>query len=182
MARRLVLTPLLLAFGCTSGSIPDPSGRGACRHVGTPSDADVRACFDQKHNLFAELAAKILSTRTEAVGTDRIGGCWFLSGSWGCGGLASALEHNGLTPVEYQRYLDLFMETGVYRLERLPGAAVGFAISRSGIVTSGTTKGLLFTAQAPSPIVADTDRDRPSRYTINYALVDKFWYIEHASN
>ena len=110
-------------------SAVDPPGTGACRHTAMPSDGALKACFAEKRADLERLTALIRTERVDAVATDRIGDCWFLSGGWSCGwlspsgaksdgDLAFILAHNGLGAARYDEYLRLLRAVGAYRVVR----------------------------------------------------------------
>jgi hypothetical protein len=177
---RLVVV-LVLATGCSAHD-GDPTGTGACaRGDQMPSDRDVAACLSERRAELTTLVA-MAGRDTLAVGTDRIGDCWRLSGDWGCGGLDAALRRAGMSAERYQRYVELLTRVGGYRIEH-HGEVTTIALFRAGIVPSGASKNLVYAPRAaPSPIVADTDRSRPAHFTENYAALGGCWYVEHASN
>jgi hypothetical protein len=176
-----VAIALVIAAGCSAHD-GDPPGTGACAHGSDmPTDRAVAACLNERH---AELTTLVAMAEHDslAVGTDRIGDCWRLSGNWGCGGLDAALRRGGMSAERYQRYLELLTAVGGYRIEH-HGDATTIALFRAGIVTSGASKDLVYSPhEVPSPVVADTDRDRPAHYTVTYAALGSGWYVEHSSN
>jgi len=174
---------LVLAAGCSpQQAAGDPRGTGACaRGDEMPTDRAIAACLSARH---AELATLVAMAERDslAVGTDRIGDCWRLSGDWGCGGLEAALRRADISAGRYQRYVELLTIVGGYRIEQHAGIAT-IALFRAGIVTSGASKNLVYAPrEAPSPVVVDTDRARPAHYTVSYAALGDGWYVEHSSN
>jgi hypothetical protein len=172
---------LALAIGCSAHD-GDPTGTGACAHGDEmPSDRAIAACLSEKRAELTTLVA-MAERDTLAVGTDRIGDCWRLSGDWGCGGLDAALRRAGMSAERYRRYVELLTTVGGYRIEH-HGGVTAIAMFRAGIVPSGASKNLVYAPRdAPSPIVADTDRGRPMHFTENYAALGGGWYVEHSSN
>ena len=63
------------------------------------------------------------------------------------------------------------------------GASGGVTVGlyRAGRATAGVVKNVVWAPTPPVPIVADTDHDRPSGHTVNYAALSDGWYIEHSS-
>jgi hypothetical protein len=179
-AMRVALA-LVVAAGCSAHD-GDPPGTGACAHGSDmPTDRAVAACLSSRH---AELTTLVAMAEHDslAVGTDRIGDCWRLSGEWGCGGRDAALRRAGMSAARYQRYVELLTTVGGYRIEHYADATM-IALFRAGIVPSGSSKNLVYAPRdAPSPIVADTDRDRPAHFTESYAALGGGWYVEHSSN
>jgi hypothetical protein len=175
------LVALVLAAGCSAHG-GDPPGTGACAHDSDmPTDSAVAACLSERR---AELTTLVSMAERDSltIGTDRIGDCWRLSGEWGCGGLDAALRRAGMSAARYQRYVELLTIVGGYRIEH-HGDATTIALFRAGIVPSGSSKNLVYAPRdAPSPIVADTDRDRPTHFSESYAALGGGWYVEHSSN
>ncbi|MEP6861375.1 MAG: hypothetical protein ABJE66_12175 [Deltaproteobacteria bacterium] len=92
------------------------------------------------------------------------------------------LVHVGLASARWSRYRELLERIGARSISRDRGGDVTTDVFAQGIVTSGTTKGLVWTERRPSPLVEDTDRDRAARFVTPYAAAGDGWYIEQASN
>lgn len=73
-------------------------------------------------------------------------------------------------------------ELGAHRISRQADQAVLVQVYAAGIVTSGATKDLVWSRSPPSPLVPDTDRERPSHYSESFAAAGDDWYIAHSSN
>jgi hypothetical protein len=134
-AMRLAVVLVLAACSPQQG---DPRGTGACAHGDEmPSDRAIAACVSERR---AELTTLVAMAERDmlAVGTDRIGDCWRLSGDRGCGGLDAALRRAGMSAEHH-------------------GGVTTIALSRAGIVPSGASKNLVCT-------VADRGRYRPRSF------------------
>lgn len=154
-----------------------------------PTDDELRELVRAHAAALDELRAMITAEpKLGIIGDDRVGECWRgRDGAWGCPdakGLdeRGLLAHVGLARERWARYRELLSSVGGHRVERLSGGRVQVTIWGAGIVTSGATKDLVWSPSPPSPLVADTDRERPTRYTVNYAAAPGGWYIEHTSN
>jgi hypothetical protein len=154
-----------------------------------PTDDELRGLRRAHAAELDELHALIASEpRLSIVGDDRVEDCWRgRDGTWGCPGAKGLdergmLDHVGLARERWTRYRDALSSIGGHRAERDRDGRVRVTIYGAGIVTSGTSKDLLWSPAPPTPLVADTDRDRPARYVVNYAALEDDWYIEHTSN
>ncbi len=154
-----------------------------------PTDDELRRLRSAHAADLDELRALIASEpRLSIVGDDRVEDCWRgRDGTWGCPDAKGLDEHGmlghvGLPRERWTRYRAVLSSIGGHRVERGRDARVRVMIYGAGIVTSGTSKDLLWSPAPPAPLVADTDRGRPASYVVNYAALDDGWYVEHSSN
>jgi len=154
-----------------------------------PSDDDLRKLLRAHHTELEQLRRLIGGElRLKIVGDDRVGDCWLgVDRTWGrpvAGGLdeRGMLGKVGLADERYAAYRKLLGAVGAHRVELDADGRVRISLYCAGIVSSGVTKDLVWSPSIPSPLVSDTDRGRPSNYTVNYAALGDFWYVEHSSN
>ncbi|MFT3698503.1 MAG: hypothetical protein QM831_35490 [Kofleriaceae bacterium] len=152
-----------------------------------PSDVKLRDIVRTHGRELDQLRAMIgEDAALGVVGVEHVGECWRLSGEWSCNGFhpddeAAMLAHAGLAVDRYARYRELLAKVGGLSVSGHNGEAE-VAMFSAGIVTSGIGKSLVWTMRAPTPIVDDTDRDRPVKFAIRYAVAGEHWYIEEMSN
>jgi len=154
-----------------------------------PSDAQVRQLWSARRADFEALRSMIDADRNlTVVGEDRVDGCARDAKdlNWGCPGapgleLGAMLRTVRLTPDRYALYRKHLAAIGGDRAARRDsGVTVG--LYRSGVAPAGVGKNVVWAPAAPAPLVADTDRDRPTSHTVNYAALSDGWYIEHSSD
>lgn len=130
-------------------SIMLPGCRGPDRH---PSDAEVGREFSDHREGYEALLRMIKEeVRVSRVSHDFI---WID----GMQNVSAAEVDRYLPPARYAEYRRLFdvlkLESGVIRYEN---GSVGFMRSSSGMVTSGSSKELLWAPNAEVPTLAETD-------------------------
>jgi hypothetical protein len=154
-----------------------------------PSDEQVRQLWSARRADFEALRSMIDADRNlTVVGEDRVDGCAREAKdlSWGCPGapgleLGAMLRTVRLAPDRYALYRKHLAAIGGDRAARRDsGVTVG--LYRAGIATSGVGKNVVWAPTPPAPVVANTDRDRPTSRTVNYAALSDGWYIEHSSD
>ena len=153
-----------------------------------PTDEQVRQLWSTRRADFEALRSMIGADRNlTVVGEDHVDGCAREAKhlSWGCPGapgleLVAMLQAVRLAPDRYALYRKHLAAIGGDRAARRDsGVTVG--LYRAGIGTSSVGKNVVWTPTTPTPLVADTDRDRPNSRTVNYAALSDGWYIEHSS-
>jgi hypothetical protein len=176
---------LVLVAGVGAIALLDPLDRD---DRPMPSDEQVRQLWSARRADFEALRSMIDADRTlTVVGEDRVDGCAREAKdlSWGCPGapgleLGAMLQTVHLAADRYALYRKHLAAVGGDRAARRDsGVTVG--LYRAGHATSGVGKNVVWAPAPPAPVVADTDRDRPSGRIVSYAALSDGWYIEHSS-
>jgi hypothetical protein len=155
-----------------------------CAPERKPSDAELRRRFEQSRDSFAWLRDAIRGESLCEVRTDAI--TWTEPcDAWphGCGRWVDGrpdpveLARVGRMPIERAReYLRRLDSAHAKIVQRMNDGSVEITMFTAGIVPSGLSKSIVWSAQAPAPLVEDTDRIASSKGR-QAARIEGDWYI-----
>jgi len=153
-----------------------------------PSDEDLRARFREHSAQFLRLRSMILEEpAVSSVGDDNVGDFWLDRGEWTTHEppyrsltQAEMLQAVGLAQGRYQEYLDLLDAVGAYRVTKRSNGEMTVCIFRSGLVSSGINKNVVYSPHPPPSMVTNTDSYVAGKHKATvYAELGEGWYIEH---
>ena len=158
----ILITSLVAFTGCTS----EP-----------PTDAALRKTFAANQATFERLHQMMQSDESVVrIGDDVVGDIWFDSSD---SSLADALLPAGLSRERYDAYMELLRRVGAYRVsvDLYDKSSSKIGMHRAGNVAESHSVDIVFVAQPPDTIVADTVTATVHDNTSAYLELTDSWYI-----
>ncbi len=142
-----------------------------------PNDENMTSVFRLKKSSFEELRGMAASDRhlvRIAIDFTRLENDW----SW-----PRPPEKIGLTPERWERYRELFRETGIWAgIDKAADPdTIFFVASANGLVTGGSQKGYVFSTAALSPV--SSSLDGPIDYKtsrLRFKTLGDGWYLYYS--
>ena len=158
----ILITSLVAFTGCTT----DP-----------PTDAALRETFAANQATFERLHQMMQTDKSVVrIGNDVVGNIWFDSSD---SSLADALLSAGLPRERYDDYMELLRQVGAYRVSvnLYDKSSSKIGMYRAGNVAESHSVDIVFAAQPPNTIVADTVSATVHDNTSAYLELTDSWYI-----
>jgi hypothetical protein len=150
----------------------------------TPKDESLQDDFKRNLSKFEALRDMIINEpEITSIGNDNVEDFWLNHGKWTTHSPPytkyseeDMLNLVGLSKERYNTYLGLLEAVGGYRVTKEWGMVI-IHIYRSGNVSSGITKNIVFSQESPSPVVDEAVLDK-NALDIYYLRIIDNWYLE----